>query len=95
MCIVNWYIMTRKSLYCEPRWYLGLGRNALVSPFNTCNLHVVINMCRLTGYFPAICGYGGNPKSSKVIQHGGPILMNLDVHLEGKITLLASIKCAT
>ena len=64
MCILNWDIMTSESHYCESRWYIGLGGNNLVSPFYTRSLHVVINRCRLTGPFPAICGYGVNPKSS-------------------------------
>ena len=64
MCILNQDIMTSNSLYCESRWYLGLVKNALVSPFYTRAFHVVINRCSLTGYFPAICGYVWNPKSS-------------------------------
>ena len=55
--------MTSNSLYCESRWYLGLGRNALVSPFYTRDLQVATNRCRLTGSFTAICGYVRNPKS--------------------------------
>ena len=66
MCILNWDIMTSNSHYCESRWYLGLGRNDLDSLFYTRDLHIIINMGRLTGPFPAICGYVGNPKSSKI-----------------------------
>ena len=56
--------MISDSLYCESRWYIGLGGNVLVSLFYTRYLQVVINSCRLTGSFIIICGYGGNPKSS-------------------------------
>ena len=41
--------MTSDSHYCESHWYLGLGGNALASPFYTEALHVVINSCRLSG----------------------------------------------
>ena len=60
---LNQDIMTSDSQYLDSRGYLGFGWNALVSPFYTRALHVVIDRCRLTGDFPNICGYGRNPKS--------------------------------
>ena len=64
MSNLNQDIMTSNSQYLDSRVYLGFGWNALVSPFYTRALHVVINRCRLTGSFTSICGYGRNPKSS-------------------------------
>ena len=55
-------IMTGNSHYCDSRWYLGLGGNALASPFYTRYLNVGINMCNLTG--PSFLPYmdmAGNP----------------------------------
>ena len=47
--ILNRDIMTSDLYYCESRWYIVLGGNALVSPFNSRDLHDVINRCKLTG----------------------------------------------
>ena len=79
MCILNWDIMTNESHYCESRWYIGLDGNTLVSPFYTRSLHVVINMWRLTGTFPAICGYGGKPKSRSDQYRWYETTLNCDV----------------
>ena len=49
MCILNQDIINSNSHYFESRWYIGLGGNALVSPFYTSDLHVGINRCKLTG----------------------------------------------
>ena len=49
MCVLIQDIITSNSHYFESRWYIGLGGNALVSPFYTRALQVLINRCRLTG----------------------------------------------
>ena len=41
--------MTINSHYCESRWYLVLGGDALVSPLYNRDLRVLINRCKLTG----------------------------------------------
>ena len=79
MCILNWDITINESNYCESRWYIGLDGNTLVSPFYTRDLHVVINMCRLIGTFPAICGYGRKPKSRSYQYRWYKTTLNCDV----------------
>ena len=94
MCILNLDIMTSGSIYCDSRWYLVLGGNAFVLPFDTRYLHVLINRCRLAGYFSDICWYGSNPKSSTPLPTWLIILFRREWHqgtsvmwywLDGKI----------
>ena len=65
ICVLNRDIMTSDSHYCESLWYLGIGRNILVSPFYTRYLHVVINRRELTGPgFPLYMDMVGIPSLS-------------------------------
>ena len=66
MCILNWNIMTSNPHYCESHRYLVLGGNALVSPFYTRDLHVLINRCRLTGTFPTYVDMAGTSSLSSI-----------------------------
>ena len=71
--------MNSNSHYCESRWYLGLGRNVLVSPFYNWALHVVINRCRLTGTgFPPYLDMAGTPSLAHPCQNG--LLFDGGVH---------------
>ena len=49
MYILNRDIITSDSHYCDSRWYLVFGGNALVSPFYTIDLQILINRCKLIG----------------------------------------------
>ena len=71
MCILNWDIMTINSHYCESRWYLVLGGNALVSPLYNRDLRILINRCKLTGpSFPPFAGLTGTPSLAHPCQRG-------------------------
>ena len=60
ICILNSDVMTINSHYCESRWYLVLGGDALVSPLYNRALHVLINRCKLTGpSFPTYMDMAG------------------------------------